>query len=227
MNPSAVMISHYTRAETSRKATLAQLYSLGIHPIVTESIVRIGSDSEVKRMAWHAVMKADPIDGVLFFEDDLVIDPVRMLWFLAQPKPKFDLVVLCLLREGLYPYDLRVSMRFQTKTRLHIAKLDRDLFSADRGFHGSMALWLSPRLVTRMRTNRTDFMYLDGKVLREPVTASERIRRKPCGFDFWLKDNVMSAAVVFPNPVDHAAAVSTLSGVMSTHHSPSFGVPHV
>jgi hypothetical protein len=220
------MISHTSRAHVVRKRTVTNLQNAGVYPYITLSTAEHPSDAEVKRVAWYAATGGlfHP-DGVLFFEDDLLINKERLKWFLEQPIPKrHDLVILCLLRESLYPRECIADLRSDTPTEeTRIVPLDKEAFSAMRGFHGSMAMWLSPKLVETIFNNRPDFMEEGGGIITHPKNRSEMLRGKPCGFDFWLKDYAESPAVVFPNPVDHAPEPSVIkNGAISTARSPSF-----
>lgn len=204
MTPTLVMLSHESRALTARRETLKQLAQAGVRPRLVESTTTKPSDAEVRRMAWHAIKKGEGNpDGLIFMEDDLlVLDPVRLAEFIASPKPRFELVTLTLLRKSLLGNYVGDPNSVQP--------LDMDLFSSDRGFHGTMFVWLSPAVVQRVIDRPEEFMTAGGDVLTEPVTPSEVRRGHVCGFDFWLKDNVWSAASMEPNPVTHGRYPSTI-----------------
>jgi hypothetical protein len=223
------MLSHVTRANSVRERSLQQLATAGITPTVIESTVTTPGDTEVKRQAWHALsLGADNPHGVMFFEDDILVDAHRMLWFLTGPVPTHDLVALCLLRLKLYPLEAVRVMAGRVPTTTSIIPIEREAFRSDRGFHGTMGIWLSAQLVATALANKNEFMLDDGGLLSEPVTPSEMARGKPCGFDFWLKDRAQRPAVLFPNAIDHQPAVrSTISGSVRTIQSPAFGLPSV
>lgn len=204
MRPTLVMLSHHSRAETARVDSIRGLHHAGVKPRILESTTTTPSDAEVRRLAWFVAKKAEGNpDGLIFMEDDLVVlHPDRLKAFLVAPRPRYELVTLTLLRKellGNYAGDPN-----------GVQPLDMSLFSADRGFHGSMFMWLSAELVTRILSKPEEFMTDDGTRLTDPVTPSEVRRGRVCGFDFWLKDNVWSAASMEPNPVTHGNYPSTI-----------------
>jgi hypothetical protein len=198
-----VMISHFTRGGPGglREQSIAALNEAGINPIVFESTVQNGSDVEVKRIAWHAISSGFG-GSVLFFEDDITVDPVALRAFMNMDKGDHDVITLCLLRKSLLG-DVK---------REGIVPIRKEAWSADRGFHGSMGLWLSTVMVDWLVARKGDFMRKDGTPIKHPITPSELRRGKPCGFDFWLKDNAMKPAVMLPNPIGHRSdQVTTIS----------------
>jgi hypothetical protein len=226
MTPDAVMISHVSRAGNVRDESLRQLAAAGVRPRVFESNPERPADGEVKRLAWHAITsaRANP-HGVLFFEDDILVDPIRLRRFLAGPVPQFDFVALCLLRKGLYAEpELRV-MEHKQPAESRLAPIDLRVFRADRGFHGTMGVWLSRDIIADAYDHPDTFMRHDGSCLTHPVNPSEVRRGKVCGFDFWLKDAVTHPAVLFPNAVDHAPSISVINQRVTLARSPSFGIP--
>lgn len=193
------MVSHVSRGglRGPRANTLAALANAGVMPHVLESTTSTPSDVEVKRMAYLALLHAgNSPDGLLFVEDDLMVDEVGLRWAMQLPLPHadYDLVTFCLLRESLLDDG-------EAGAGYHVRPLRMRAFHADKGFHGTMAVWLRQDLVQRGIDARLEFMQLDGSVLREPVTNAEVLRGKPCGFDFWLKDRATAAAALVPNVV--------------------------
>lgn len=228
MTPTAVMISHSRRDPRVRERSLYELSKVGIDPIIVFSDAEPPSDREVKRQAWRALAHGElNPDGVLFFEDDILVDEHRMLWFLTGGVPlEYDFVALCLLRLSLYPPNEREEAVARRPTVTRIAPINRTAFSADRGFHGTMGVWLSHTLVQRALEARDEFMSPDGGPLADPVTPSEHARGKVCGFDFWLKDRVRSPGVLFPNAIQHQPnTYSTIAQVVRTIQSSAFGLP--
>lgn len=207
MAPTMVMLSHKSRARTARRITLAGLERWGVQPQVFESTTDEPSDAEVKRMAWWAITSGqrNP-DGVVFFEDDVVVvNGVALQEFLNGPRPEYDMVTLCLLRRSL------LAGEWDTKAgEPRLLPLNMPAFAADRGFHGSMGIWLSHDTVTLMARSREQFMTSEGGCITEPKHRSEFARGGPCGFDFWLKDYVGSAAVFAPEPLAHGVYPSTI-----------------
>jgi hypothetical protein len=197
------MISHVSRGGVGglREKSIAALNAAGVNPIVFESTVEKGSDTEVKRIAWHAVA-AGYGGSVLFFEDDITVDASALRDFMRLPKGNHDVITLCLLRKSL----------LGNTTGNGIVPIDQEAWSADRGFHGSMGLWLSTELVDWLVARKSDFMREDGTPITEPITASEVKRGKPCGFDFWLKDNAVNPGVMIPNPIGHLAGHQSTIG---------------
>jgi len=202
MNPIAVMLSHKSRS-VIRDQTLA---SLGIPVDVLVDEGDTPSDANVKRLAWHLIdlNAGQAQDGILYFEDDLFVDRSSLKAFLDSDPCGHDLVILCLLRASLIPD--RMTVKPPT-----LVPLDLEKFRADRGFHGSMALWVSPSLISEIRSHKESFMEPDGTALKTPKHRSEMLRGKVCGFDFWLKDFAATPAVWLPQPIRHRTDVpSTL-----------------
>lgn len=199
----AVMISHFSRGGQGglREKSLEALKDAGVEATVFESTVQNGSDVEVKRIAWHAIASGMGHD-VLFFEDDITVNAKLLRAALSADKSNYDLVTLCLLRKSLIP-DVEAT---------GLVPISLDNWSADKGFHGSMGLWLSKELVSKIVASRLEFMREDGTHVTTPITPSELKRGKPCGFDFWLKDRVSSPAVMLPNPIGHRVGQVTTIG---------------
>lgn len=188
------MISHVSRGGPGglREKSIAALNAAGVDPIVFESTVEKGSDTEVKRIAWHAVT-AGYGGSVLFFEDDITVDASALRQFMKLPKGNHDVITLCLLKKSLWPKGNKKG----------IVPINQEAWSAHKGFHGSMGLWLSTELVDWLTLRKSDFMREDGTPITEPITPSEFSEGQACGFDFWLKDNVSNPAVMIPNPIQH------------------------
>lgn len=199
MNPGAVMISHHSRGGKSglRAQSLQQLALAGARPDVMISTVERGSDAEVKRISWWAISTArDNPDGVLFFEDDILVDSIGLEWFARGPRPAHDLVLLCTLRASLHGVP-------RPQEPYHLAPIPRERFAAERGFHGCMGMWLSADLVDTIVSSRSHFMAPDDQPATTPVTPTEVRRGKVCGFDFWLRDFVNDPASLLPDVIKH------------------------
>jgi hypothetical protein len=197
------MVSHVSRATTVRARTLAAFVAMGARVHVQESTVEVGSDVEVKRMAWHALAHASRNrDGCVYVEDDILIDPDGWAWAMRQPWPRdrYDLITLGLIRTTLLADDRR---HVTPGTPWRVVPMMLGSFHAFRGFHGTQGVWLAASLVDRALAHPEQFMNADGTHLTEPQHPAERERRKPCGFDFWLKDYAQRPAAVVPNVVTH------------------------
>lgn len=204
-NPIAVMISHVSRGYKGglRDQSLAALALADIQPTVIVSTRIPGSDTEVKRVAWHAIHHgANHPDGLLFFEDDITVDASMMKAALSLDYGEHDLITFCLLRRTLLP--AAHQERYSNGGASYVVPIGRTDWSDDkRGFHGSMGLWLSPTLVSRAIASKHEFMTSTGEPITEPKTPAEIARLKPCGFDFWLRDRAMNPATIMPNTIGH------------------------
>jgi len=199
------MISHVSRGYQGglRDQSITALKAAGITPTVVVSTRIPGSDVEVKRIAWHAIHHgANNPDGLLFFEDDITVDANIMRAALDLDYGDHDIVTFCVLRRTLLP--VSYHDRYSNGRAAYVVPINREEWSDDkRGFHGSMGLWLSNKLVTRVISLKHEFMTADGEPLKQPTTPAEVIRGKPCGFDFWLRDRALAPAAIMPNPIGH------------------------
>jgi len=203
--PTAVMISHVSRGYAGglRDQSLAALATAGITPTVIVSTRIPGTDTEVKRIAWHAIHHGlHHPDGLLFFEDDITVEASTMRAALSLDYGDHDLVTFCLLRRTLLP--VAHQDRYSEGNASYVVPIGREAWRDDkRGFHGSMGLWLSPTLVSRAISLKHEFMTPTGEPITSPMTPAEEARGKPCGFDFWLRDRALNPATVMPNPIGH------------------------
>jgi hypothetical protein len=203
--PIAVMISHVSRGYAGglRDQSIQALQAAGINPTVVVSTRIPGSDTEVKRVAWHAIHHgANHPDGLLFFEDDITVNADILRATLNLDFGDHDLITLCLLRRSLLPASHQD--RYSDGRTPYVVPIGRDVWQDDkRGFHGSMGLWLSPTLIARVISSKHEFMTGTGEPITAPTTPAEIIRGKPCGFDFWLRDRAMNPATVIPNAIGH------------------------
>jgi len=109
-------------------------------------------------------------------------------------------VAFCAVNERHYPPGVL------TRQRHPAALLPIPKYDADRGFHGSMALYVPPAMVAFALERRGDFQQADGAPLTMPVIEPDRLRGKVTGFDFWVKANARAFGgmlVALPNSVQH------------------------
>lgn len=204
----AVMISHKSRALTLRIESLAQLASVGIKPVVIESTYDGDNPSaEVRRLGYEA-LKYGNDQGLLFFEDDIIVNADLLPWHIERARRAKLLVAFCAVNKRHYKYSIMRDVELGAKLYPHFARIPR--YDDDMGFHGSMAMFLPPRLVVYGLARQTEFQQPDGSCLENPVIPPDYQRGKVTGFDFWikyaarvapLKDRGMFAAI--PNSVDH------------------------
>lgn len=214
----AVMLSHASRAETYRPESLRALATAGIRPQVIESTYQGPTpDAEVRAKAYDALLLAQG-GGLLFLEDDLDARPFLLPRHLALAEAAQVTTVLCAVNRRHYPPGVL------DQPALKAELLPMPAYDADRGYHGSMAVYVPPALVQHGLERRHEFQQPDGSALTEPVIEPDHRRRKVTGFDFWLKDAACHHGGIFvavPNSVDHVGA-NLRTG--ATWPSPSFHI---
>lgn len=202
----AVMVSHESRTEV-RERTLEQLRRVDVVPRVLISTNRDPSlaDAEVRLLGGLACRIADAANaGLLFLEDDLLVDTHLFPRHLTMAESLGHPVTFCLLREALYPLGIRDCLKRKRPLPVSIVHLNGA--DADRGFHGSMAVYLPRAMTSYAAENPHDFMTDDGAHLTEPVLVADKVRHKVCGFDFWVKEVSASFGglhAAIPNSIDH------------------------
>src|SRR5690625_798441 len=181
----AVMISHESRALTMRVESLTQLASVGIKPVVIESTYDGDNpDAEVRRLGYEA-LKHGTSEGLLFFEDDIIVNPELLPWHIERARRAQLLAALCTVNERHYNPNVLRDIKEGAPLKPRFARIPR--YDADRGFHGSMALYLPPKLVVYGLARQTEFQQPDGSHLEHPVIPPDYQRGKVTGFDFWIK----------------------------------------
>lgn len=207
----AVMVSHESR-EDVRARTLEQLRKVDVIPRVLISVNRDPSlaDAEVRLLGGIACRIADAANaGLLFLEDDLLVDAHLFPRHVSMAESLGHPVTFCLLREALYPLGIRDCLKRKRPLPVSIVHLNGA--DADRGFHGSMAVYLPRAMTSYAAENPHDFMTDDGRHLTEPVLVADKVRHKVCGFDFWVKEVSASFGglhAAIPNSIDHVHETS-------------------
>jgi hypothetical protein len=101
-------------------------------------------------------------------------------------------------------------------------------YDDNRGYHGSMAVYLPPALVAHGLTRPHEFMRPNGAPLTDPVIQPDHQRGKVTGFDFWIKHHARAFGgilVALPNSVDHVGLSVHGSARATAWRSPSFPIP--
>jgi len=216
-----VMLSHASRREGARVESLAQLAAAGIHPQIIESHATEKSDAEVRRRAYDALRRAAG-DALLFLEDDILVRPALLNTHLALAEASGVTTALCAINARHYP----PGVLSENPMRVRLEPIPN--YAADRGFHGSMAVYLPPALVEYGWAHPEQFVRADGTALVDPVIPPDFQRGKVTGFDFWLKHTAQrfgGMRVALPNSVDHDDRGSVHGSRGGAWRSPTFSVP--
>lgn len=210
-----VMLSHASRAATTRARTLARLAAAGVIPSVVESHYSgPHPDAEVRARAFDALALAEG-DALVFLEDDIDVRPGLFHRHLGMAVAAGCVTAFCAVNKRHYP----VGALQQAALPAHLAPIPN--YAADRGFHGSMALYIPPAMVTHALLRRDEFQLPDGGPLQHPVIPPDFARGKVTGFDFWVKHTAPQFGgmlVALPNSVRH-------DDPKGKWFSPSFGIP--
>jgi hypothetical protein len=220
------MLSHITRAETSRVASLQQLAAAGITPVIVESTAPPVAHTapEVRRRGYDALKVAagDP-DGLVFYEDDILVNPERFHKHLALAVEAGVTTTFCATKPRLYP----PGVLNQPSLRVSLVPVPN--YAENRGWFGSHAVYLPASLVQYGLDHPEQFMRPDGSPLSDPVIPPDHAREKVTGFDFWIKHTVQQFGgllVAIPNSVDHDDRGSVrLRGTRPPWTSPTFHTP--
>ena len=221
----AVMISHESRALTHRVESLTQLASAGIHPTVIESTYNgREASAEVRRLGYEA-LKHGTDKGLLFFEDDIIVDPDLLPWHVERARRAELLAALCAVNERHYKPSILRDIQNGVRLHPHFARIPK--YDDDKGFHGSMAVYIPRQLVVYGLARQTEFQQPDGSPLEHPVIPPDYQRGKVTGFDFWLKHAARIAPLKYrgmfaaiPNSVNHVGSAD------GAWRSPTFGAPY-
>lgn len=193
------MLSHVERVE-SRAASLLALQHAGVRPEVVISHYRGSTpDAEVRARAFDALTLAEG-RALVFFEDDIDVRPELFQRHVRMAERADTVTAFCAVNERHYPRGIigKASHRAQL--------VGIPNYNADRGFHGSMALYVPPAMVAFALGRRSEFQQVDGTPLSFPVIEPDRLRGKVTGFDFWVKHHAAAfngMLVAVPNSVQH------------------------
>lgn len=217
------MLSHVSRADTYRPATLAALSAADVHPTVIESTYDGATpDAEVRARAYDALRLAQG-DSLLFLEDDLDVRPELFKRHLAMAVEANVTTVFCAVNRRHYPPGLIDGCEPPAHLPAQLVPIPD--FDADRGYHGSMAVYLPPGLVAHALARPEEFITPWGTPLTQPVIEPDHLRGKVTGFDFWIKANARSFGgmlIAVPNSIDHVGR-----NIRTGHAwpSPTFSIP--
>lgn len=210
-----VMLSHASRTE-SRTKSLASLARATALPVTVIESTYTGPtpDAEVRARGYDALMAASGRDMV-FLEDDIEVHPDLFRRHLLMAAAAGVVTVFCAVNARHYPPGI-----------LDEVTLDAELlplpnFDADRGYHGSMAVFIPQAVVEHGLNRRHEFQRPDGSPLTQPVIEPDRLRGKVTGFDFWLKHTARAFGgmlVAVPNSVNHVSRHGTWPSL--TYHVP-------
>lgn len=221
-----VMLSHVSRASTRRPKSVEQLRAAGIEPVIVESVAeRVAHTApEVRRRGYDALKIAagDP-DGLVFYEDDVLVNPRLYLRHLRMAVDARAVVTFCALKPRLYPPGVSKA------ARLPVTLLPVPAYDENKGWFGSQAVYLPPAMVAYGLDHPEEFMQPDGSPLAEPVVQADVWRGFVTGFDFWIKSRARLFGGIFvavPNSVDHDDQGSVrLRGSRPPWTSPTFRTP--
>ena len=152
---------------------------------------------------------ADQFTGFLWFEDDILIHPESFANAVHQMLIiRRCITTFCLLRDSLAdPSAIQDAMTTYQKTG-EVTLVPLHGVEKNRGFHGSMAVYVPEVVVQYLERHPQQFTSIDGAPIER--IAPDRERGKTTGFDFWLKDvstripgTVSPMLAAFPNPVQH------------------------
>lgn len=213
------MLSHASRANGLRRQSLLQLEAAGIEPLILESTYAgEHTDAEVRRRGYDALQHHHPDLGLLFFEDDIVVNAALFKRHLELAIAAQRVVAFCALNRRHY----QAGVIGQPRLPVRLDPIPG--YSEDRGFHGSQALYLPADLCRFGLEHPEMFMAEDGGPLTQPAILPDHLRGKVCGFDFWIKHHaalVGGILAAIPNSVDHVGMMK--SGAY--WRSPTYGTP--
>lgn len=193
------MLSHVDRVH-SRARSLKALLAAHVRPQVVISHYRGSTpDAEVRARAFDALRLAEG-GGLVFLEDDIDVRAELFQRHVRMAERADTVTAFCAVNERHYPRGIigKASHRAQL--------VGIPNYNHDRGFHGSMALYLPPAMVTHALLRRDEFQLPDGGPLQHPVIPPDFARGKVTGFDFWVKHTSPQFGgmqVALPNSVQH------------------------
>lgn len=211
-----VMLSHVDNRE-SRDRSLASLAAAGVTPEVLLSFYRgPHPDAEVRRAGYDALSAAYTAGGALvFLEDDIEVRPDLFRRHVAMAEEADVITAFCAVNKRHYPPGVL------DRDSLPVSLAPIPDYDADRGFHGSMAVYVPARVVEYAIDRQEEFQEADGSPLERPVIPPDFARRKVTGFDFWLKHTARKFGgmlVALPNSVNHVSRHGTWPSL--TFHVP-------
>ena len=224
MNVTTTILTCHTRVEEAL-LTASQADAFGLESRVVLEDCEPPRVENVLRGAWRAMQMArEEGTGLLFLEDD--VDFSRHFPTFLQMAVENDLLTTFIVfRDSLYPDGFETAAMYaEGKARGQLVRLHDGRVAARRGFHGSQALYLPPRVLEAASEDRGTFVREDGLPL-EPLRNEKRF-----GFDFWLKDRAADFGGIFaayPNPVQHRNRVPSSFGGKGVFRSRSHNLQPV
>lgn len=231
MSFTPVMISCRQRVE-EREDTLAQLAKAGIVPTVIHMACDPPSIEANRYGAFVAAeMAAANGDGLLFLEDDIDIDP-KFPEFIQTAINADVVTTFCVMRDRLYPEGYEAGQQSRVKqlgaARAELVELPLHTLQVRRGFHGSQAIYVPPRVVDLI-LNRDGLDFVDFVQVESMWVGRQKAPGGiDHGFDFWLKEHAHEFGGIYaayPNPVQHRCRAPSVFGGTGKFVSASFGMP--
>ena len=208
-----VMLSHESRVE-SRLRSLDSFPLCAVVHIVESAYSGPNPDAEVRARAYDALTLARG-GGLVFLEDDIEVRPDLFQRHVAMAEEADVITAFCAVNKRHYPPGVL------DRDSLPVSLAPIPDYDADRGFHGSMAVYIPARVVEYAIDRQEEFQEADGSPLERPVIPPDFARRKVTGFDFWLKHTARKFGgmlVALPNSVNHVSRHGTWPSL--TFHVP-------
>lgn len=213
--PVFVMLSHESR-RSSRSRSSASVRAAGakVDVAIMSEYTGIHPDAEVRRRGYDALSESKG-DGIVFLEDDIEVRTDLFQRHVNMAVAADRITVFCAVNKRHYPPGVL------GKPALPVSLEPIPNYDADRGFHGSMAVYIPEKVVQYGLLHPGEFMEPRGGRLEHLVIEPDRLRGKVTGFDFWLKHTARQFGgmlVALPNSVNHVSRKGTWPSL--TYHVP-------
>lgn len=212
-----MLLTHESRG-ASRARSLQELARAGITPdVLISHNEHAPADADVRLQAYNALSIAYAYESSLvFFEDDIQVRPDLLTRHITLAEEAGVITVFCGVNARLYP----PGTLNEPALPVRLAPIPN--YDADRGFHGSMAIYVPVPVVEYGVAHPGQFHAEDGGHLTNPTIEPDRLRGKVTGFDFWLKSVARrfgGMLMALPNSVNHASRHGTWPSL--TFHTPT------
>lgn len=213
--PVFVMLSHESR-RSSRSRSSASVLAAGakVDVVIMSEYTGLHPGAEVRRRGYDALEESKGA-GIVFLEDDIECRPDLFTRHVAMAVEADTITAFCAVNKRHYPPGTL------DQKALPVSLAPIPAYDADRGFHGSMAVYIPQKVVEYGLLHPGEFMEPNGGRLEHLVIEPDRLRGKVTGFDFWLKHIAPlfgGMLVALPNSVNHASRHGTWPSL--TYHVP-------